>query len=155
MGTIVKIWSITTKFILRTNPMSDQNAENSQRRVDVVAVDISPNPAPLTDELHLEVDFCLSTPVINGVWDIANSLLCACSQLGQVEAKNYSRGDNHFQFSIPEINVSGIQSSQLTNCGLLIATFKDDDGDILDLKMVVQVSEQRKGLQRIIYSPLE
>jgi hypothetical protein len=56
---------------------------------------------------------------------------------------------------VPEIIVAGIQPSQLTNCGLLTAAFKDDDGDILDLKMVVQVSEQRGGLQRIIYNPLE
>ncbi|KAG6952382.1 hypothetical protein JG688_00013313 [Phytophthora aleatoria] len=72
-----------------------------------------------------------------------------------VEATDYARGDNHFQFSTPQINVSGIQPSQLTNCGLLTAAFKDDSGHILDLKMVIQVSEQRGGLQRIIYSPLE
>lgn len=38
--------------------------------VDVTAVDISPNPAALTDELNLEVDFRLDKPVANGVWDI-------------------------------------------------------------------------------------
>eukprot|EP00644_Phytophthora_capsici_P004382 jgi/Phyca11/109799/e_gw1.17.490.1 len=38
--------------------------------VDVTAVDISPNPAALTDELNLEVDFHLDAPVSNGVWDI-------------------------------------------------------------------------------------
>lgn len=38
--------------------------------VDVTAVDISPNPAALTDELNLEVDFHLSKPVADGVWDI-------------------------------------------------------------------------------------
>lgn len=58
-------------------------------------------------------------------------------------------------FQVPEISVSDIQPSQLTNCGLLIAAFKDDDGDIMDLKMVVQVSEQRGSLQRIIFNPLE
>lgn len=38
--------------------------------VDVTAVDISPNPAALTDELNLEVDFHLDKPVASGVWDI-------------------------------------------------------------------------------------
>ena len=56
---------------------------------------------------------------------------------------------------VPQIDVSGIQSSRLTNCGLLIASLKDDNEDIMDLKMVIQVSEQRGVLQRIIYSPLE
>ncbi|KAF1780114.1 hypothetical protein GQ600_26601 [Phytophthora cactorum] len=96
-----------------------QEAEDflrSRPTVDVTAVDISPNPAALTDELNLEVDFHLDVPVTNGVWDI--------------------------------------EPSQLTNCGLLTAAFKDDSGHILDLKMVIQVSEQRGGLQRIIYSPL-
>ncbi|KAL3667925.1 hypothetical protein V7S43_006802 [Phytophthora oleae] len=42
----------------------------SRPTVDVTAVDISPNPAALTDELNLEVDFHLDAPVSNGVWDI-------------------------------------------------------------------------------------
>lgn len=54
-----------------------------------------------------------------------------------------------------DINIAGIEPSQFTNCGLLIASFKGSDGDIMDLKMVIQVTEQRGALQRIIYSPLE
>ncbi|KAG1688135.1 hypothetical protein DVH05_004005 [Phytophthora capsici] len=131
----------------------------SRPTVDVTAVDISPNPAALTDELNLEVDFHLDAPVSNGVWDIEYLVDSVTKRhiikLGQVEATDYARGDNHFQFSAPQINISGIQPSQLTNCGLLVAAFKDDNGDILDLKMVIQVSEQRGALQRIIYSPLE
>ncbi|RLN80583.1 hypothetical protein BBJ28_00000183 [Nothophytophthora sp. Chile5] len=100
---------------------------SSRPVVSVTAVDISPNPAALTDELNLEVDFRLDAAVSNGVWDI----------------------------EVRDPPPAGIQPSQLTNCGLLVAAFKDDDGDILDLKMVIQVSEQRGGLQRIIYSPLE
>ncbi|KAL4137231.1 hypothetical protein PRIC2_000753 [Phytophthora ramorum] len=150
-----------------------QEAEDylrSRPTVDVTAVDISPNPAALTDELHLEVDFHLDAPVTNGVWDveylvdsvtkrhiinILSTFCILCIQLGQVEATDYARGDNHFQFSTPQINILGIEPSQLANCGLLIAAFKDDEGEILDLKMVIQVSEQRGSLQRIIYSPLE
>uniref|UniRef100_K3WKE0 Uncharacterized protein n=1 Tax=Globisporangium ultimum (strain ATCC 200006 / CBS 805.95 / DAOM BR144) TaxID=431595 RepID=K3WKE0_GLOUD len=120
--------------------------------VDVTAVDISPNPAALTDELNLEVDFHLSKPVANGVWDIEYLV----DSLGQVEATDYARGDNHFQFTAPQIDVTGIEPSQFTNCGLLIASLKgEEEGEIMDLKMVIQVSEQRGELQRIIYSPLE
>ncbi|KAL4160164.1 hypothetical protein PRNP1_000735 [Phytophthora ramorum] len=139
-----------------------QEAEDylrSRPTVDVTAVDISPNPAALTDELHLEVDFHLDAPVTNGVWDVEYLVDSVTKRhiikLGQVEATDYARGDNHFQFSTPQINILGIEPSQLANCGLLIAAFKDDEGDILDLKMVIQVSEQRGSLQRIIYSPLE
>ncbi|ETI49850.1 hypothetical protein F441_06464 [Phytophthora nicotianae CJ01A1] len=136
-----------------------EDSLRSRPTVDVTAVDISPNPAALTDELNLEVDFHLDVPVTNGVWDIEYLVDSVTKRhiikLGQVEATNYARGDNHFQFSTSQINISGIQPSQLTNCGLLIAAFKGESGDILDLKMVIQVSEQRGGLQRIIYSPLE
>ncbi|KAJ0405064.1 hypothetical protein P43SY_001208 [Pythium insidiosum] len=146
----------------------DEDFLRSLPVVDVQNIDISPNPAQLTDELNLEVDFRLDKPVANGVWDI---------QLGQVEAQNYRKGDNHFQFSVrvspiavarlvlmirmilsaqvPQIDVADIQPSHLTNCGLLIASLKGDEGDIVDIKMVVQVSEHRGGFQRIIYNPLE
>ncbi|KAH7476882.1 hypothetical protein PRIC1_000889 [Phytophthora ramorum] len=141
-----------------------QEAEDylrSRPTVDVTAVDISPNPAALTDELHLEVDFHLDAPVTNGVWDVEylvdsvtkRHIINILSTF--LEATDYARGDNHFQFSTPQINILGIEPSQLANCGLLIAAFKDDEGEILDLKMVIQVSEQRGSLQRIIYSPLE
>ncbi|CAI5703449.1 unnamed protein product [Peronospora effusa] len=113
----------------------------SRQAVSITAVKVSPNPAALAAELNLEVNFHLEAPIANGVWNI--------------EATDYARGDNRFQFSTPQVNISGLQPSQLTNCGLLIASFKDEDGDILDLNMVIQVSEQRGGLQRIIYSPLE
>ncbi|CAI5732727.1 unnamed protein product [Peronospora destructor] len=125
-----------------------QDAEDilrSRSAVDIMAVNISPNPAALAAELNLEVHFHLEAPIANGVWDIEVGL----------KATDYARGDNCFQFLTPQVNISGIHPSQLTNCGLLIASLKDDAGDILDLKMVIQVSEQRGRLQRIIYSPLE
>ncbi|UIZ20504.1 hypothetical protein KXD40_001270 [Peronospora effusa] len=117
----------------------------SRQAVSITAVKFSPNPAALAAELNLEVNFHLEAPISNGVWNIEVGL----------KATDYARGDNRFQFSTPQVNISGLQPSQLTNCGLLIASFKDEDGDILDLNMVIQVSEQRGGLQRIIYSPLE
>lgn len=42
----------------------------SRAAVEVTAVDVSPNPAALADELNLEVDFTLDRPVLRGVWDI-------------------------------------------------------------------------------------
>ncbi|KAG7395044.1 hypothetical protein PHYBOEH_004280 [Phytophthora boehmeriae] len=49
---------------------SKEASLRSRPTVEVTAVDISPNPAALTDELNLEVDFRLDSPVTNGVWDI-------------------------------------------------------------------------------------
>ncbi|KAG1708155.1 hypothetical protein DVH05_024838 [Phytophthora capsici] len=123
--------------------------------VDVTAVDISPNPAALTDELNLEVDFHLDAPVSNGVWDIEYLVDSVTKRhIINILSTCFFHICNLCDHA-PQINISGIQPSQLTNCGLLVAAFKDDNGDILDLKMVIQVSEQRGALQRIIYSPLE
>ncbi|KAG9414072.1 hypothetical protein AC1031_013280 [Aphanomyces cochlioides] len=115
-------------------------------QVDILRVDVSPNPTHVSDELNLEVDFSVSKYVANGWWEI---------ELGKVEVQDYKRGENHFQFSVPQINVDPIKPSNLANCGLLIASFKNDEGDIMDLKMVVQVSKQGDSYQRIIYNPLE
>ncbi|CAH0476386.1 unnamed protein product [Peronospora belbahrii] len=150
-----------------TKQQEAKDVLRSRPSVDVKAVNVSPNPAALADELNLEVRFHLETPITNGIWDIEylvdlvtnrhmiNILSMPLYLLRQVEATSYAQGDNRLHFSTPRVNVSDIQSSQLINCGLLIASLKDDAGDIMDLKMVIQVSEQRGGLQRIIYSPLE
>ncbi|RHY34924.1 hypothetical protein DYB32_000559 [Aphanomyces invadans] len=118
---------------------ADQLASSSWR-------DISPNPTHISDELNLEVDFTVSKDVLDGWWEV---------QLGKVEPQDYLEGENHFQFSVPQINVASIKPSNLANCGLLTASFKTRTSDIMDLKMVVQVSKQGDSLQRIIYNPLE
>ncbi|KDO32234.1 hypothetical protein SPRG_02712 [Saprolegnia parasitica CBS 223.65] len=129
-------------------------------KVDVLRVDISPNPTHISDELNLEVDFSVSKTVRQGYWEVqylVDSVLRRhIIKLGRTDATDYTRGENHFQFSVSHIDVSGIKPSNLANCGLLSATFKSEDGDdILDLKMVVQVSKQGESMQRIIYNPLE
>ena len=146
----------------KTSARGDEMDEDYLRAlptVNVDAIDISPNPAALTDELNLEVDFRLSKPVESGVWEIQYLVDSVTKRhlipLGRVAATDYRTGANHFQFSVARIDVAGIEPSQLANCGLLIASFKHDDGEIMDIKMVVQVSPQRGGLQRIVYNPLE
>ena len=47
-----------------------EDAVQTRPKVDVLAVEIAPNPAALTDSLRLKVDFHLEAPVANGVWHI-------------------------------------------------------------------------------------
>ncbi|ETW00367.1 hypothetical protein H310_07012 [Aphanomyces invadans] len=128
-------------------------------QVNVLRVDISPNPTHISDELNLEVDFTVSKDVLDGWWEVqylVDSVLERhIIKLGKVEPQDYLEGENHFQFSVPQINVASIKPSNLANCGLLTASFKTRTSDIMDLKMVVQVSKQGDSLQRIIYNPLE
>uniref|UniRef100_A0AAV1UHR3 Uncharacterized protein n=1 Tax=Peronospora matthiolae TaxID=2874970 RepID=A0AAV1UHR3_9STRA len=53
-----------------------EKAVSTKSTVDVLAVEISPNPAALSDKLMLKVDFHLETPVANGVWDIEYVVDC-------------------------------------------------------------------------------
>ncbi|ETV68464.1 hypothetical protein H257_15623 [Aphanomyces astaci] len=128
-------------------------------QVDILRVDVSPNPTHISDELNLEVDFTVNKDVLDGWWEVqylVDSVLERhIIKLGKTDAQDYLQGENHFQFSVPQINVASIKPSNLANCGLLIASFKTRANDIMDLKMVVQVSKQGDTLQRIIYNPLE
>ena len=58
---------------------------------------------------------------------------------------------------MPGINVDGIKPSRLTNAGLLTATLKSGKESVIDVNMVVQVSQEAKGapLVRCIFNPLD
>ena len=58
---------------------------------------------------------------------------------------------------VDRIDVSGIKPSRLANAGLLIATLFSEDTEIIEVKLVVQVSQEEKGgsFTRCIFNPLE
>ena len=58
-------------------------------------------------------------------------------------------------FQVDHIDVSTIKPSNLSNAGLLIATLKSEGREIIDIKMVVQVSQDGGNFTRKIYNPLE
>nr|CCA15362.1 conserved unknown protein putative [Albugo laibachii Nc14] len=108
---------------------------------------------------RIVLDFTLDRPLQNAEWLIKYLVDSVhhrhVIELGTVPKSNYIHGENRFDFSVDSIDVNLIQPSHLTNCGLLVASLKDDQGVIMDLNMVVQVSVQDNILHRIVYSPLE
>lgn len=58
---------------------------------------------------------------------------------------------------VDRIDVSGIKPSFLANSGLLIATLVSEGQEVIDVKLVVQVSQEAKGgtFTRNIFNPLE
>ena len=82
------------------------------------------------------------------------SLPCPTA-LASTEPQIFEAGDCQFSFSIPEIDVSEVKPSALSNAGLLIATLQSGDCELLDLSMVVQVQPQDGELYRVIYNPLQ
>ena len=55
----------------------------------------------------------------------------------------------------PQIDVSGIKPSNLTNAGLLIATLMSQGQEVIEVKLVVQVSKSGEDFMRVIFNPLE
>ena len=53
------------------------------------------------------------------------------------------------------IDVSGIKQSNLTNAGLLIATLVSQGEEVIDIKLVVQVTKNGDDFVRIIFNPLD
>ena len=43
---------------------------NGLPQVEVKTIEISPNPAALTDELHLEIDFTVDQAIPDAFWEI-------------------------------------------------------------------------------------
>lgn len=60
----------------------------------------------------------------------------------------------HFS-QVDHVDVSRIKPSNLSNAGLLIATLISEGREIIDIKMVVQVSQDGESFIRVIYNPLE
>ena len=77
--------------------------------------------------------------------------------LGRTKSEDYATGSHSFEFEVDRINVDGIKPSRLANSGLLIATLCAGGTEVIDVKLVVQVSQEEKdgGLTRCIFNPLE
>ena len=76
-------------------------------------------------------------------------------ELGKTETRDYEGSDCFFEFAVDRIPVDGIAPSELTNCGLLTATLHaGGGGEIVQLNLMVQVTQKGDKLHRMIYSPL-
>lgn len=81
--------------------------------------------------------------------------------MGKTEARDLASGHNHIDFSINEINTTGLKPSLLLNVGLLLAVLyrrsnNDQDEEVIQISMVTQVSRPVKDgpLHRMILNPL-
>mmetsp|Transcript_73490 Transcript_73490/g.209102 ORF Transcript_73490/g.209102 Transcript_73490/m.209102 type:complete len:190 (+) Transcript_73490:1847-2416(+) len=75
--------------------------------------------------------------------------------LGTTDAEPLVSGLGSFYFMVPQIDVTDVKPGTLTNCGLLTASLTSDGMPVLDVNMVVVVTQEACGLVRTIYSPLD
>uniref|UniRef100_A0A7S2WJA3 Uncharacterized protein n=1 Tax=Rhizochromulina marina TaxID=1034831 RepID=A0A7S2WJA3_9STRA len=127
--------------------------------VDVTRVEIAPNECPVCDPLTLEMDFLLSQGLPEAQW-VVKFLVDSAQErhvvdLGATDVEDYRAGPNSFLFEVPTIDISGIRPGALANCGLLTASLVCGADTIIDVNMVVMVTEEEGDFIRTIYSPLE
>ena len=75
--------------------------------------------------------------------------------LGQSDVTDYEAGQSEVRFSVDQIDVSAIKPSQLGNAGILSASLRSRDVDVIDVNMVVQVARKGDEFMRAIFNPLE
>ena len=88
------------------------------------------------------------------VVDVANQRHVV--ELGESEVLPYAAGDHVFEQDIPKVDLSGIKKHALLNVGLLTITFLEGEEELVEIKLVTQVSKNReKRLIRTVFNPLE
>eukprot|EP00742_Colponemidia_sp_Colp-10_P002291 GILJ01002445.1.p2 GENE.GILJ01002445.1~~GILJ01002445.1.p2 ORF type:complete len:174 (+),score=29.16 GILJ01002445.1:1711-2232(+) len=127
--------------------------------INVTNIDISPNQCPLQEALNLAIDFEADQPIPAASWEVKYIVDTVFRRkiilLGTMDNLSYDAGANSFRFSVPGIDVGGISSDVLANAGLLVATLKDGQEEVIGVNMVTQVSKQGNELIRVIFNPLE
>lgn len=119
------------------------------------------NNCALQAPLSFDVNFVCNHELVDARWEIKYLVDSITRRnliaLGQTPETTYDAGPCDFKFSVPTVDVSSVKASRLSNCGLLICTLVSaSQGELADLKMVVQVREDgNDGHMRSIYSPLD
>ena len=139
------------------------DSKDSNVVIDVKSIDISPNPAPLSDELSIEMSFVTSHDLLDAWWDISYLIDTVHNKryiinIGSTSPRDYLSTNSicKMHFTCPNINTNGLSKSKLVNVGLLTCVLKThkDDG-IISVKMVTQVTlDNKKSLVRNIFNPL-
>ena len=130
----------------------------------MTSITVSPNPAPVSAELSLTIEFKTDRLIKHGKWDIKFMVDCAARRhilpLGEIQPQEYQIDTLHqMEFKTSSIDFSNVSRSDLLNIGLLQACLYDiDEGEaIIELNLVTQISkdEETSQLRRTIYHPLE
>lgn len=131
-----------------------------QIEVDVTRISLTPNRCRLVDEVKMVIEFYAAETIRDAWWDISYVVDQGSKrhviELGSTEKTTYRKGDNDFKFQADRIELSGIKSSVLrNNMGLLRAALNDGREEVIEIKMVCEVTERDGRLYRNIMNPLE
>lgn len=129
-------------------------------QVEVTKLGISPNNCSLDSELTLTVDFNLDNDIKDASWELTYIVDYASARhvlhLGASKDLSYSKGSSQFVIKAAKIDTGNLKRSSLLNVGLLKLVLKSGNEDVIEIKMVTQVSKAQDGsLTRTVFNPLE
>jgi hypothetical protein len=76
-------------------------------------------------------------------------------EMGQTAKTKYVQGENHFEFSAAKLDITGVKPAVLLNVGLLTCTLHNGSSQIVEIKIMTQVSKRKDGvLMRVMFDPL-
>ena len=124
---------------------------------------ISPDSvAPLKAPLTLEMEYTLSAPIADGVWDLAYVADYTQKRyeipLHQTPVGKLAPGAHAYAHTLAAIPTEGVKEKYLLQVGLLRLSLRDAASaeNVASINMVVQVSKDATGaLVRNIMSPLD
>ena len=109
----------------------------------VTILDIKVEPSgvsKVTSSLTLDIKFDLDRDVVAGYWVIKFLVDSTRNRiikiLGETKVEDYVDGESDMHFETTEVDVNGIQSSALTNSGLLSAVFMANGEEVATVNMV-------------------
>jgi len=128
--------------------------------IEVSKIAISPSDScPLDSKIKVDIEFTANAIIQDAWWDI-KYIVDSCSKRHVIDVhssshQKYSKGKNEFSFSAESIDVKKVSKNTLLNVGLFSAKLMNGTTEIMDIKMVTQVTKDSKGnLIRTIFNPL-
>ncbi len=116
-------------------------------------------PAPIEAPLRLQFAFESTRDLPDAFWDFKYVVDSASKrhviEMGKTPSTKYIAGKNTFDFAAPGIDVSGVKQSVLLNVGLLTCTLFNGAEQVVEIKIMTQVSKGKDGqLKRLMFDPL-
>jgi len=117
-------------------------------------------PAPIDAPVKLAFGFRSKKELKEAYWEFKYVVDSASKrhviEMGVTPKTTYVAGENTFEFEAPKIDITGVKPSVLLNVGLLCCTLFSGSEQIVEIKIVTQVTKRKDGtLMRLMFDPLE
>jgi len=133
---------------------------SGQPEIQVSKIEIEPNCCELNAEVKLTIHFETPVDLNDAYFDLKYIVDVAAKrhiiELGESKHEKYTAGKHVFVMETPKFDLGKLEKHVLKNVGLLACTLKNDGKDVVEIKLMTQVSKNKDGqLIRTVFNPLE